>query len=99
MADDDAKDDDMIEENFDATPREVDMFARFASFCTPEQKLRGRTPQEVLGALTPEERFGLLDKLQLVLQLPDNVLEALPEEVLQKLSPATQEALRQRLKR
>jgi hypothetical protein len=93
MTDDQAESDDV------ASTRHDDLLHRFAGFCTPEQQRRGATPAEILGALPPQERLALLDSRQLILELPEAVLEALAEEVLQGLSPATREAVRKRLGR
>lgn len=93
MADDDTETDDT------AIISHEDLLQRFVVRCTPEQQRRGTTPEEVLGALPPSERLALLDSGQLILELPPAVLEALPDELLQKLSPATREAVRERIGR
>jgi len=82
-----------------ATTAHEDLLQRFVADCTPEQQRRGTTPEAVLGALSPEERLALLDSPHLILELPQAVLEALPDTVLEKLSPTTREAIRKRLGR
>jgi hypothetical protein len=75
---------------------EDDPLQTLVSFCTPEQRLRGRSPAEILAALAPEERLALLDSPAVLAALPDAALAALPDAVLGKLSPASREIARAR---
>jgi hypothetical protein len=65
----------------------------------PEERLRGLPPEERLRGLPPEERLRDLDDEQAVLALPASVLRHLSEDYLRSLSPAVQQAIRERLDR
>jgi hypothetical protein len=65
----------------------------------PEERLRDLPPEERLRGLPPEERLRGLDDEQALLALPVSVLRHLSEDYLQSLSPAVQQAVRERIAR
>ena len=67
-----------------------EMRRKIAGSLTPEERLRG---------LPPEERLRDLDDEQAVLALPASVLRHLSEDYLRSLSPAVQQAIRERIDR
>jgi hypothetical protein len=84
----------MLEKNTMVDPKLIkpegydEMMAKIANRLTPEERLRG---------LPPEERLRDLDDEQAVLALPASVLRHLSDDYLRSLSPAVQQAIRERI--
>ncbi len=65
----------------------------------PSERLAGLAPSERLAGLAPSERLEGLPPEDLILALPDDLLRAQSDEVIRKLSPKAQRAIRKRLGR
>ena len=63
----------------------------------PQERLEGLKPQERLEGLKPQERLEGLSQDELILALPDDILRLQPQELIDTLSPQTQELIRNRL--
>jgi hypothetical protein len=65
----------------------------------PEQRLAGLAPEQRLAGLAPEQRLADLAPDQAVLALPDEILQGLSDDFLEKLPEPVRATIRQRLGR
>jgi len=65
----------------------------------PEVRLAGLAPELRLAGLAPEQRVADLSVEERLLVMPDEALRLLPDAYLDRLSPATREAIRRRIGR
>ena len=88
----------MQQPDIEDLPGYEEMFQKLVEAMPIEKRLAGLAPEQRLAGLAPEQRLAGLAPEQLILALPLEVLQGLPEEYLRSHPVEVQEQVRKRLR-